>query len=51
MIQDDYGRRNVEDDTKYENTIKNKVHNNRVVEEKNKEFNIVTNTNYPESRA
>ena len=36
---------------KYEKVIKNRVHENRVIEEKGKEFNIITNNNYPVSRA
>lgn len=51
MVQDDYAKRNVEDDRKYATSIKNRVHNNRVSEEKSKEFNIVSNKVYPETRA
>ena len=50
-ILDEYSRRNIEDDNKYESVIKNRVHNNRIMEEKVKEFNIITTKEYPESRA
>ena len=36
VVQDEYGRRNFEDDKKYETIIKNRVHNNRLLEEKAK---------------
>ena len=51
VIEDEYGRRNTEDDHKYAATIKNRVHNNRIMEEKGKEFNIITNKDYLPSRA
>ena len=50
-IEDEYNRRNVEDEQKYEAVIKNKVHNGRVMDEKMKEFDIITMKNYPEDRA
>jgi hypothetical protein len=30
IIEDDYGKRNLEDDDKFECIIKNRVHNNRI---------------------
>ena len=36
VVQDEYGRRNFEDDKKYETIIKTRVHNNRLLEEKAK---------------
>lgn len=50
-IEDEYNRRNVEDEQKYEAVIKNKIHNGRIIDEKLKEFDIITMKNYPEDRA
>ena len=46
MVQDDYARRNAEDDRKYATAIKNRVHNNRVSEQKTRDFNIISNKRY-----
>ena len=51
VVLDEYSKRNVEDEDKYNDVIKNHVHFGRVLDEKVKEFNIVTNIPYKESRA
>jgi len=36
FIEDEYGRRNVEDDEKHDQIVKNRVHNGRIEEHKSK---------------
>lgn len=51
IIEDDYGKRNLEDDDRFERIIKNRVHNNRIKQEKAKQFDIVNNKTYRPERA
>ena len=48
---DEYAKRNEEDENKQMEVMKNHVHFGRVLDEKCKEFDIVTNIPYKETRA
>lgn len=50
VVQDEYGQRNVEEEEKQERIIKNRVHDGRLLDEKAKEFDIITNKFYPQDR-
>lgn len=51
VVLDEYDKRNLEEETKQEKILKNHVHFGRVLDEKCKEFNIITNFPYKETRA
>jgi hypothetical protein len=50
VVQDEYGQRNIEEEDKHERIIKNRVHDGRLLDEKAKEFDIITNKFHPQDR-
>jgi len=46
VVLDEYQKRNVEEDDKHEKLIKEHVHFGRILDEKAKQFDIVTNKPY-----
>jgi len=51
VVLDEYQRRNLEEEARQEQVLKNHVHFGRILDEKAKQFDIVTNSPYKQTRA